>query len=73
MFRLISWDRNVFFNITIPTDLIWGNISVIWKYYEQSADRYTLSYNSTHFSVQMTLNHTATIEHFEIRGTKGAW
>ncbi len=65
--------ENVTFNITIPTDLIWGNISLIWKYYEQSADRYTLSNNGTHNSVQMTFTHIATDEHFEIRGTEGAW
>jgi len=65
--------ETVGFNITIPTDLIWGNISLVWKYYEQNPDRYTLSNNGTHNSVQMTFNHTATIEHFEIRGTQGAW
>jgi hypothetical protein len=63
----------VSFNITVPTDLIWGNISLIWKYYEQSPDRYTLSNNGTHNSVQMTFTHIATVEHFEIRGTEGAW
>ena len=65
--------ETVSFNITIPTDLIWGNISLVWKYYEQNADRYTLSNNGTHNSIQMTFNHTATVEHFEIRGTEGAW
>jgi hypothetical protein len=65
--------ETVGFNITVPTDLIWGNISLIWKYYEQHAERYTLSNNGTHNSVQMTFNHTATVEHFEIRGTEGAW
>jgi hypothetical protein len=63
----------VFFNVTVPTDLIWGNISLIWKYYEQNADRYTLSNNGTHNSVQITFYHTATVEHFEIRGTEGVW
>jgi hypothetical protein len=63
----------VFFNITIPADLIWGEISVIWKYYIQSDDRYTISNNGTHHSVQMTFYHTASVEHFEIRGTEGAW
>ncbi len=29
----------VFFNVTVPADLIWGDISVVWKYYEQSPDR----------------------------------
>jgi len=65
--------ETVGFNITIPTDLIWGNISLVWKYYEQNLDRYTLSNNGTHNSVQMTFNHTATVEHFEIHGTEGAW
>jgi hypothetical protein len=65
--------ETVFFNITIPTDLLWGNISLVWKYYEQNPDRYTLSNNGTHNSVEMTFTHIATIEHFEIRGTEGAW
>ncbi len=64
--------ETVGFNITVPTDLIGGNISLVWKYYEQNPDRYTLSNNSTHNSIQMTFTHTATVEHFEIRGTKGA-
>ncbi len=68
-----SLRATVSFNITIPTELIWGNISVIWKYYEQSADRYTLSNNGTHNSVHMTFYHTAVVEHFEIRGTEGVW
>jgi len=63
----------VFFNITIPADLIWGDISVIWKYYEQSYDRYIISNNGTHNSIQMIFYHTAIVEHFEIRGTEGAW
>jgi hypothetical protein len=65
--------QTVTFNVTIPTGLIWGNISLIWKYYEQNTDRYTLSNNGTHNSVQMTFLHTAANEHFEIRGTEGAW
>jgi hypothetical protein len=68
-----SSKETVSFNITIPTDLIWGNISIIWKYYEQNADRYTLSNNGTHNSIQVTFNHIATDEHFEIHGTEGAW
>jgi hypothetical protein len=65
--------ETVFFNITIPTDLFWGNISLVWKYYEQNPDRYTLSNNGTHNSVEVTFTHIATIEYFEIRGTEGAW
>ena len=63
--------QTVNFNITIPTDLIGGNISLIWKYYEQNPDRYTLSNNGTHNSIEMSFNHTATDEHFEIHGTEG--
>ncbi|HLN90001.1 MAG TPA: hypothetical protein VK253_08040 [Candidatus Binatia bacterium] len=65
--------QSVNFNITIPTDLIWGNISLIWKYYEQNPDRYTLSNNGTHNSIQMSFTHTSTDEHFEIHGTEGAF
>jgi hypothetical protein len=68
-----SCEKTVFFKITIPTDLLWGNISLIWKYYLQSPDRYTLSNDSTHNSLQMTFNHVAADEHFEIRGTEAAW
>jgi hypothetical protein len=69
---MASRRENVSFNITIPTALIGRNISLIWKYYEQTADRYILSNNGTHNSVQMTFTHIATFEHFEIRGTEGA-
>ncbi|MCW4005578.1 MAG: hypothetical protein NWF04_03130 [Candidatus Bathyarchaeota archaeon] len=65
--------ETVYFNVTVPKDLIWGDISLVWKYYEQSPDRYTLSSNATHNSVEMTFAHVATIEHFEIRGTERAW
>ena len=37
-----SLGATVFFNVTIPADLIWGKVSVVWKYYKQSADRYIL-------------------------------
>jgi hypothetical protein len=63
--------QSVNFNITIPTDLIGGNISLVWKYYEQNPDRYALSSNGTHNSIQMSFTHTATDEHFEIHGTEG--
>jgi len=63
--------ETVNFNITVPTDFIGGNISLVWKYYVQNADRYVLSNNGTHNSLQMTFNHTATVEHFEIHGTEG--
>ena len=68
-----SHEKNVFFKITIPTDLLWGNISLVEKYYVLSPDHYTLSNDGTHNSVQMKFNHIATDEHFEIHGTQGAW
>jgi hypothetical protein len=67
-----STRETVGFNITIPTDLIGGNISLVWKYYEQNPESFTLSNNGTHNSIQMTFTHTATDEHFEIHGTKEA-
>jgi hypothetical protein len=63
--------ETVNFNITIPTDLIGGNITLIWKYYQQNPDRYILSNNGASNSLQMTFYHTATDEHFEIHGTEG--
>ena len=72
-----GWSKEtVFFNITIPTDLLWGNITLIRKYYEQNPDLYTLSNNGTHNSVEMTCIFTpyfSGVGHFEIRGTEAAW
>ena len=64
--------ETVGFNITFPAELVGGNISLIWKYYVQDPTRYTLSNNGTYNSIQMTFNHTATDEHFEIHGTEGS-
>ena len=61
----------VFCNITIPTDLIWGEISVYLKGYKQSEDQYDISSNSTHHSVQMKFHHIATVVIVSIRGTEG--
>ncbi len=58
-------------NITIPTDLIWGEISVYHKYYKMNEANYVFSNNGTHNSIQTTFNHIATVEHFEIRATEG--
>jgi hypothetical protein len=72
-----NWsEETVFFNVTIPTDLLWGNISLVWKYYEQSPDRYTLSNNGTHNSVAMSCiikPYFSGMGYFMIRGTEGAW
>jgi hypothetical protein len=64
--------ENAFCNITVPTDLISGELTVIAKYYEMSEDSYTKFSNSTHNSFYFTFNQIALIKHFEIRGTEGA-
>jgi hypothetical protein len=72
-----GWSTDtVFFNVTIPADLLWGNISLVRKYYEQSPDLYTLSNNGTHNSIRMTCTFTpyfSGVGYFEIRGTEAAW
>jgi hypothetical protein len=68
--------KTIYYNIIIPTDLLWGNISLIKKYYLQTPDRYTMSTNGTHNSLQMTFEyepHFSGIGYFEILGTEGAW
>jgi len=67
----IGGPENAFCNITIPSDLIWGELSVIDKYYEMDNAYYTQSNNSTHNSIYFTFNHIALTKHFEIRGTEG--
>lgn len=72
-----GWSREtVFFNVTIPTELLWGKISLLRKYYEQSPDVYTWSSNGTHNSIAMACVFTpyfSGVGHFEIQGTGGAW
>jgi len=72
-----GWSREtVFFNVTIPTDLLCGNISLLRKYYEQPPDVYTLSNNGTHNSIGMTCVFTPYFSgtgYFAILGTKAAW
>jgi hypothetical protein len=68
-----SYREKVYFKITFPSDLLWGNLTLVWKYYEQNPTSYTLTTNGNYTSVQMTFMHTATDEHFEIRGAEGAW
>ena len=62
--------ENAFCNITIPTNLIWGELSVIDKYYKMDVAHYTESNNSTHNSIYFTFNQIALTKHFEIRGTE---
>ncbi|MCW8802337.1 MAG: hypothetical protein OQK81_03185 [Candidatus Bathyarchaeota archaeon] len=64
--------ENSFFNVTVPTDLIGGEISLINKYYEVSAEYVTQSYNGTHNSVFFNFDQSAYVKHFEIKGTEGA-
>jgi hypothetical protein len=69
-------EKNISYTITIPTDLVWGNISLVWKYYLQDSNRYTLSNNGTHNSLQMTFAYQPFFSgsgYFEILGTEGAW
>ena len=65
--------KTVTFKVTFPTDLLWGNLSLVWKYYQQSSNRFEVSNIGDKTSIQMTYNHIATDEHFEIRGTEAFW
>jgi hypothetical protein len=64
--------ENAFCNITIPTDLIWGELTVIDKYYKMDESRYTHTNNSSYNSIYFTFDHIALTKHFEVRGTEGA-
>jgi hypothetical protein len=66
-----SLRATVFFNTTVPADLIGVEISVIWKYFKQSDNSYPSCSNGTHYTVRMKFHHTAAVEHFEIHGTEG--
>jgi len=63
--------ENSFCNITIPTELIGGELSIIDKYNIMSADQYTISNNGTHNSVYFQFNHSALVKNFGIKGTEG--
>ncbi|MDG6221937.1 MAG: hypothetical protein QCH99_01595 [Candidatus Bathyarchaeota archaeon] len=71
-FAFIGEPENSFCNITVPTGLIGGEISVIDKYYKMSDEHYIQSYNGSHNSIYFTFDHIAYVKHFEIRGTQGA-
>jgi hypothetical protein len=62
-----------FCEITIPTDLIWGEISLINKYYKMSGGQYTQSNNGTHNLIYFTFNQPALVKHFSVKGTEGAF
>jgi hypothetical protein len=66
--------EDTFCNITIPNDLIWGELTVIDKYYVMDRANYIQTTNSTDTSIYFTfthITHNALDKHFEIRGTEG--
>jgi len=70
-FDFIGPERKQFyFNVTYPNSLVGEDVVLIWKYYPQNSDLYTISGNGTHRSIYMMFNHTATVEHFEIRSAE---
>jgi hypothetical protein len=78
-YNLVEFDfrgppEDSFCNITIPNDLIWGELTVIDKYYVMDKANYVQTSNSTNTSIYFTfshLTHIALDKHFEIRGTEG--
>ena len=69
----LTGNTPVFFNITYPCDLLWGNFSLVAKYYLQDPSRYTLSNNGTYQSVYMEYTRYGVTDYFEIHGTEAAW
>lgn len=63
--------ETAFCNVTIPNHLIWGELSLVFKYYEMDDDYYTKTSNSTHTSFYFEYYQVALIKHFELRGTEG--
>jgi hypothetical protein len=73
-FAFIGPPEDTFCNITIPNDLIWGELTVIDKYYVMDKANYIQTSNSTDTSIYFTFSHSTHIaldKHFEIRGTEG--
>lgn len=67
--------KTVTYTITIPTELLSGNISLVKKYYLQSPDSYILHNNGAYNSLEMTFDYDPNfsgIGYFEIVGTEGA-
>lgn len=63
--------ENAFCNITIPINLIWGELSVYAQGYKMSEANYIQSSNSTHNSIFFTFNHPAIVKTFYVKGTEG--
>ena len=73
-FAFLGPPEDSFCNITIPNDLIWGELTVIDKYYVMDKANYIQTSNSTDTSIYFTFSHSTHIaldKHFEIRGTEG--
>jgi hypothetical protein len=69
-------EKTISYNITFPCDLLWGNVSLIWKYSTVDPDRYDLVNNGTHTSLEMTFEYKpffSGIGYFVILGSEGAW
>lgn len=69
-------EKNVTYTINIPSDLLWGNFSLVKKYYLQNPDSYIVSNNGTHISLQTTFDYHPRFSgngYFEVIGTEGAW
>lgn len=64
--------ETAFCNVTVPNDLIWGKLSLVFKFYEMDENYYTKTSNSTHTSFYFEYYQIALIKHFELRGTEGA-
>lgn len=76
LFKMVSVDfrgdpENAFCNVTIPTSLIWGELSVFSKGYKMSEANYVITSNSTHNSVYFTFDHFALVKTFDVMGTEG--
>jgi hypothetical protein len=63
--------ETAFCNVTVPNDLIWGKLSLVFKYYEMDENYYIKTNNSTHTSFYFEYYQIALIKHFELRGTEG--
>jgi hypothetical protein len=74
LYFLGGTNKTVTYNISFPAELIGGNVSLVWKYYLQNPDRYTVTNNGTYNSLEMTFDYDPYFSgrgYFEILGTEG--